>query len=220
MPRRAVIARNRNRGTSSDVVVFVEGARDREILAGWAQARSPRLAAALRETAVILGGRRPVRAERHMADLHEQNPSARGLCVLDRDGESEPVAGIAQKGLDLFTWSRRHIESYLLVPAAIGRALRIQPGDGRVVRSLREHLPTECDERALRTLDAKRLLAPGGVLARDLGRTLPLARIARATRKTELHEDVSALLDRLEALLAPPAPTVVTLRESRGEPVS
>jgi hypothetical protein len=184
-------------------VLYVEGPRDRDILEGWTRAASVALARAVRETAVILGGRQLRRALSHFAEAAAARPGLRGLCVLDRDDEAEAPGGGAE-GLEIFVWSRRHIESYLLVPAAIQRALRLPEHDGRVARLLRQHLPDAADEGTLRDLDAKRLLSATGPIARALGRPLALGRIARAMRADELHGDVSGLLAKLrEKLLAP-----------------
>jgi hypothetical protein len=128
--------------------------------------------------------------------------------VLDRDDEAEAPGG--SEGLEIFVWSRRHIESYLLVPAAIQRALRLPEHDGRVARLLRQHLPNAADEGTLRDLDAKRLLGATGPIARALGRPLALGRIARAMRADELHGDVSGLLAKLREKLLPPE-VLVTL---------
>jgi hypothetical protein len=184
-------------------VLYVEGPRDRDILEGWARAASPPLARAVRDSTVILGGRQLARAEAHFEEEASARPGLRGLCVLDRDGGGETgVAGTDR--LEVFIWSRRHIESYLLVPAAIQRALRLPEHDGRLSRLLRQHLPEAADEGTLRDLDAKRLLSATGPIARGLGRPLALGRIARAMRADELHGDVSGLLARLrEKLLAP-----------------
>jgi len=183
-------------------VLYVEGPRDRDILEGWARAASPPLARAVRDVSVILGGRQLGRAISHFAEEAATRPGLRGLCVLDRDDEAGRPGGAG--GLEVFVWSRRHIESYLLVPAAIQRALRLPEHDGRVSRLLRQHLPEAADEGTLRDLDAKRLLSASGPIARGLGRPLALGRIARAMRADELHGDVSGLLARLrEKLLAP-----------------
>lgn len=185
-------------------VLYVEGPRDADILEGWARAASVSLARAVREAAVILGGRQLARAAAHFTEASAVRPGLRGLCVLDRDGGLAATGGTA--GLEVFTWSRRHIESYLLVPAAIHRALRLPEHDGRVFRLLRQHLPSQASESTLRDFDAKRLLAETGPIARGLGQRLAPGRIARAMRPDELHADVSGLLARLrEALLAPEA---------------
>jgi hypothetical protein len=185
--------------TAARFTLYVEGPRDRAILRAWAYRLMPGQARLLFDDAVILGGRRPARAIEHFRAGAAEGD--RGLCVLDRDGgadahpESEP-------GLDFFTWSRRHIESYLIVPDAIRRALRLPSGDRLVERLLEAALPTEDDEHAWGGLDAKALLGDSGVLARTLGRPLPLGRIAQATRESELHADVHALFDRLRDELA------------------
>jgi hypothetical protein len=182
-------------------VLYVEGPRDRDILEGWARAESAPLGRALNAAAVILGGRQPGRAAAHFAEQREARPDLRALCVLDRDAGGEPAGPSRLGGLEVFTWSRRHIESYLLVPAAIQRSLRVPDREGRVTRLLRQHLPACDDERTLRDLDAKRLLASHGPLARGLGQPLAPGRIARVMRPDELHADVAALIARLRELL-------------------
>ena len=59
------------------------------------------------------------------------------------------------------------------------------------------------DADAWRKLDAKRLLGERGAFSEMLGRSMPLARVARATRLEELHADVLALFERLQGELAP-----------------
>jgi hypothetical protein len=194
-------------------VLYVEGPRDADILEGWSRAASVSLARAVREAAVILGGRQVARATAHFEESSAARPGLRGLCILDRDGGGE-VAGGTQ-GLEVFTWSRRHIESYLLVPAAIQRALRLPGQDGRVARVLRRHLPTAASESTLRDFDAKRLLASTGPIARALGQPLAPGRIARAMRPEELHADVSELLERLREALLGPEPVVTQAVASR-----
>jgi hypothetical protein len=178
--------------------LYVEGPRDRSILRAWAHRLMPQHAPDLLEGAVILGGRRPARAVEH---FRARAAGSCGLCVLDRDedGASEPAA---EDGLEFFTWSRRHIESYLLEPAAIRRALSLPASDHRLEAALERELPDADDATGWRALDAKRLLSDTGPLARLLGRPLPLARIARATREDELHEDVHEMFDRLRGGLA------------------
>jgi hypothetical protein len=183
------------------LTLYVEGPRDRSILRAWAHRLMPRHATRVLGATVILGGRQPSRAlehfERHFAGV----AGARALCVLDRDDGSGAPPDANGFDLEFFTWSRRHIESYLVVPAAIRRALGIPQHDRRIERCISRELPDPVDESAWRELDAKRLLAPQGPLTRVVGRALPLSRIARATRAEELHPDVHALFARVEALL-------------------
>ena len=202
--------------------LYVEGAGDRAILQGWARAVSPQLERAVRETAVILGGRRPARARAHFAALRAELADARGLCILDRDTDASDASCAsdannfhnADDELEMFVWGRRHIESYLLAPDAIRRALRLPSLSARLRRLMAEHFPPDADEHAFAQLHAKRLLAPHGPLARELGRGLPLGRIARAMRPDEMHADVRALLARLAQMFALPAPRT----GARGNP--
>jgi hypothetical protein len=187
----------------------VEGARDRSILRAWASRLMPDRAPALLAGAVILGGRRPARA---IADFRARPGNARGFCVLDRDAD-DPAPPESETGLEFFTWGRRHIESYLLVPAAIQRALSLPAGDHRVKTALAGALPDPDDAAGWRGLDAKRLLAERGPLARALGRPLPLARIARATREDELHPDIHVAFERMRRGLA----QVPRVRDSRAK---
>jgi hypothetical protein len=186
--------------------LYVEGPRDREIIEGWAQCTSRRLAECVRGSTVILGGRQPARAREHLADARAEYAEARGLCVLDRDQEHAfPGAPDAlQDGLELFVWSRRHIESYLLVPAALRRVLR--DPDPRALRALAAELPALDDERGWRELDAKRRLGA-------YGQRFPWGRVARGLRDDELHLDVREFLGRLALLFGvATAPHVVHRR--------
>jgi hypothetical protein len=183
-------------------VLYLEGARDRGILLAWCRRLLPAAAAPLSRSTVILGGRRPARAIEHFRRLGGARAGARGICVLDRDdGHVAAPAHPEEPGLEFFTWGRRHIESYLLVPDAIARALGRSAANGRLGRELRRHLPADGDERAYQALDAKRILGPGGPLSRVLGAQIPLGRVARATRPRELHPDVHGFFDALRERL-------------------
>jgi hypothetical protein len=182
------------------LTLYVEGPRDRSILRAWASRLISQRVTRVIAGAVILGGRQPSRAlehfERHLAGV----PGARALCVLDRDDGSGTPPDPNGFDLEFFTWGRRHIESYLVIPAAIRRALEVPQHDRRLERAIERELPDARDELAWRELDAKRLLSPQGALTRAVGRPLQLSRIARATRADELHDDVHALFARVEAL--------------------
>ena len=192
--------------------LYVEGAGDRAIVEGWARSLSPRFERAVRAATIILGGRQPARARAHLQHERERNPEVRGLCILDRDARDEAQLAPLE-GLEVFTWSRRHIESYLLDPAAIRRALRRRDHDGTLERFLRDEFPAPDDEAAFHRLDAKKLLAPRGRLALDLGRPISLGRVARTMRPEDYHPDIRQLLERLRILLGQSSPSpVVTLR--------
>ena len=104
----------------------------------------------------------------------------------------------SRHGDKFYAWGRRHIESYLLVPAAIARTLRMIPhGDQRIRRAIDAALPDSIDEAAYRQIDAKRLLGPNGELPRIVGQPISVQRVARSTRVEELHPDVHRLFGRL-----------------------
>ena len=189
--------RNGSPGASPETfVVYVEGPRDGDILRSWARQVWPDVARRLVDATVILGGRRPARALAHLRDLVAQGRCARGLCVLDRDvGDPPDLPPREGVELELFTWSRRHIESYLLVPEAIRRGLRLRGAGAE--RALRAELPEPDDEAALLEIDAKRLLDRRGPVSRLIGRPVDLGRIARAMRPEEIHPDVHELIGRM-----------------------
>ena len=180
-------------------VLYVEGPRDRDVLRAWSFRLHPPLGRALARQSLILGGRQPDRAAAHFERLHRENARARGLCVLDRDGADGFAPPLAAPGLEFHVWGRRHIESYLLVPDAIRRSLRLPADDHRVTRACRDLLPPLDDESALRDLDAKRLLAADGELARAIGIPLRPGRIAREMREEELHPEVRGVVERAVA---------------------
>lgn len=179
-------------------VLYIEGPRDKDVLRAWARRVSWPLGRALSERSVILGGRQPERAAAHFRDVCRVHDGARALCVLDRDGG----CGDAPQGdpaLEFHVWERRHIESYLLVPDAIRRSLRLPQGDRRLLRACRDLLPEADDKEGWGRLDAKRLLAPEGELARVVGRPIQPGRVARAMREDEIHQEVRGLLDHAQA---------------------
>jgi hypothetical protein len=185
-----------------EFILYVEGPRDREILRAWAYRLLPSMARRIIDAAVILGGRQPRRAIEHFRDRGGAESGVRALCILDRDdgGAFHPTSE-GENGLEFFTWTRRHIESYLLVPGALSRALCLGDRNPSLQRLLGEHLPDIDDEVAFRNVDAKRLLGPKGALPRALGRPIPLSGIARATRENELHPDVHEVFGRLRGMV-------------------
>lgn len=182
--------------------LYVEGPSDRDIIRIWARSVSHHIARALDQCVVILGGRQPARAVDHMQSLGGAAAGMRGVCVLDRDNNHASRRDPEEPGLELFIWPRRHIESYLLVPAAICRCAGVAPGDSRVARIVQQHLPDAEDAGALERFDAKRLLASRGPLAAALGTPLSPARIARSMRAQELHADARSLIERVRAGVA------------------
>lgn len=186
-------------------ILYVEGPSDCYILRSWARLVSTSLARQLSRNAVILGGRRPARAVEHFAELRVASrgrvDSLRGICVLDRDGQAVDAAADPSEGLEFFTWPRRHIESYLLVPPAMRRCMRMAPQDPRVGPLLGDLLRNGSEEE-LRELDAKRLLESKSAQARELGASLSPTKIAGYMNRSDLHGDVLSLLERLKTVAA------------------
>ena len=184
-------------GPTSAFVLYVEGARDREILACWARRIDHDLARAIERHAVILGGRRPARALSDFRKRGGAKAGLTGLVVLDRDDHSAQTHAVDQRaisvesGLDVFVWGRRHIESYLLVPSALRRLVGLDSDDRRIERFV------EDEEHGPEVLHAKRILGTGGSLAEVIGAELRAGEIARAMRREEFHQDIFDLFDRI-----------------------
>jgi hypothetical protein len=191
----------------SRFALYVEGPRDRDILRLFARKLSPRLARTMDPCVKILGGRRPRRAAElfrlFSAQAEPEQPIApRGLCVLDSDkGDASHDVFPDEPRLDYFVWSRRHIESYLLVPDAIRECLRSPRLDASIDSLLSHHIPDPSDEAQLRDLDAKRLLGKPGPIARVLGRPLLPREIVRSMSPVDIHSDVRELLMRVSTNL-------------------
>jgi hypothetical protein len=198
---------HRSNGGRTPFFLYVEGPGDQAILRSWARRLSRPLEQAIDASTVIMGGRQPARAVEHFRRELERRGVLRGLCVLDRDDREEPTEH-CEPGLEFFTWPRRHIESYLLVATAIRRHASNATDLEQIELVLRG------DGRSPEQLHAKTLLAPRGPLARELGRPISAAGVARAMRHEEIHPDVHALFDRVYdgAGLRRPAPVVVHRR--------
>ena len=198
MPGRTSKQANPGGGRGTHFFLYVEGPRDEDILKTWVQRISRPVARDLASRVVILGGRRPARAEEHFRSARGAVSGARGLVVLDRDHHTEWGEGATNEpGLEVFVWARRHIESYLMVPSAIRRALR-GVLDPRVLDSwIEEHVPSPEDEVAGRSVNAKRILGSKGELARRLGAGVCPAAVARAMKLEEFHPDIFALYERI-----------------------
>lgn len=187
-------------------VLYVEGARDREILAGWSRHLAPLFGRRLGRHTVILGGRQPARAIEDFRRRGGGEAGFAGLVVLDRDDQPDRFESghLLAPGLELFVWSLRHIESYLLVPAAIRRVVPRAPDDRTLATWIADHLggagPPPSATTALVGPHAKRLLGAGGMLCESLGVELRPGEIARAMRRDELHADVHSLFTRIETL--------------------
>lgn len=202
-------------GRDGSFVLYVEGARDREILECWARRLNPALARCVERNTVILGGRRPARAIEDFEKRGGTDAGHSGLIVLDRDHHGSNSIQ-PDGGLEIFVWSLRHIESYLLVPSAIRRMLRLDADDRTVERFIEIHATEDAtaettgeirarsegraSTRTGGSLHAKRVLGARGSLSEELGAELRAGDIARAMRVEDLHRDVHNLFDRIGML--------------------
>lgn len=197
-PMAPAVGRFGSKTDRSPFLLYLEGPRDREILKNWCRRLAPALARAVDTSTVLLGGRQPLRAVAHHRGLCDEGRVPRGICILDRDGLPEtPSWSDDTPGLEFFTWPRRHIESYLLVPAAILRGLPRRHDIPALERLVGEFLPDAGDEASFRELDAKHLLSARGPLGQVAGRDLRPGRIARNMTEAEMHPDVTSLLSRI-----------------------
>ena len=182
---------------SGTFVLYVEGARDREILCHWARRCDRDLARIIDQSAFILGGRQPARAVEDFRRRGGAGSGTRGLIVLDRDlppdsaGAASRSEDLDESGLDLFVWRRRHIESYLVVPAVLRRLLRVDSDDRRM-----DLLIEEFDQNS-ESHHAKRMLGARGALATTFGRELRAGEIAKAMRHEDLDPEILTLFDRI-----------------------
>lgn len=181
----------------------------------WLRRISPPLARHLESRVVILGGRRPARAQAHFRSQGGGASGGRGLVVLDRDHHSESgSSGLVEAGLEIFTWRRRHIESYALVPAAIRRSLRSRVEPRLLERLIEDCLPPLDDEEACGAANAKKILGSKGEFARSADGRFSPETVARCMRVEEFHPDIFSLYDRIRSAAGfEQSPTV---RETRG----
>ncbi len=186
---------------SNQFFLYVEGPRDLELLTLWARQESPQLAKEVEKAGVILGGRQPDRASTHLG----QRRHASGVCLLDRD-EGLEVMPSETGGLRFHQWTRRHIESYLLVRRVLRAGLAPREDPHRLDRLIEEEVPES--EAELRTIHAKRLLGAKGPFAKALGRTPDLRRVARCMRSDDLHTDIQALFSMVREGIGLQAPAV------------
>ena len=177
-------------------ILYVEGPRDREILSIFAKRESRELSKGVNASAIILGGRQPLRARNHFKLKIRKHESIRALCILDRDDPVE-ICPDSETGLEFFVWRRRHIESYLLVPRALAFALASRETSHELEKVIKREIPSNLEDEDFETLDAKRLLGVKGPIARVIGKKPDLGRIARNIRTEELHPDVVRVLEKI-----------------------
>lgn len=108
-------------------ILYVEGTSDIEMLRLFARALG-KDETLFDEAAIhVLCGRNPKEVREHFMGVKTFRADSQALCVLDPDLDRESLIDSIEHNreeqLDFHVWSRRHLESYLLVPEAIERAV-------------------------------------------------------------------------------------------------
>ena len=226
------------------LVLYVEGTRDLELLRLWAKVLGKDERLFERLPVHKLDGRDPKQARHHFLGVRSFRPDVAAICVLDPDADRAALVGSLEHhrepGLEYHVWQRRHIESYLLVPPAFGRAVH-GSGDllaGATEASLRaflqrpprghlfpENIPSfrSFDLDWMRHFDAKCAIfspatADASFIVEEGIPDLTPERVAQAMLPDEVHEDVVALIEHIYERALPG----VTLsgETSVAEPVS
>ena len=204
-------------------VLYLEGTSDADLLRLWARALGRNGDLFERLPIHYLGSRNPKHAREHFLGLKSFRSDLAGLCILDPDRDPERVAEqiehLPEAGLRFHVWQRRHIESYLLVPQAIGRAVH---GDAdllaaALIRAFRDFLsrpprglifPAAVpDYRTfhmdwMADFDAKRqVFSPApqddSFVAEQRLEELTPDHVAQAMLPEEIHEDVAMVLQHI-----------------------
>ena len=210
-------------------VLYVEGTSDVDILRLLARALGREEMLFDKLPIHVLGGRDPKEAREHFQGVKSFKPKTQGVCVLDPDLNREAllqsVAHHQEAGLEYHVWTRRHVESYLLVPEAIARA--VHPDNPLLEAGLPERLrsflsaaprgyafPQQVPDYTtfhldwMQTFDAKReIFSPSEsdnsfILAEERPDITP-EHVAQDMHPEELHSDVKRLIDRIYEICAP-----------------
>ena len=206
------------------MVLYTEGTTDFEILRIWASVLGKDVSVFDRLPLHVLGTRDPKQAREHFSGVKSFRSDIEGVCVLDPDKDPEAlyssIEHLKEDALEYFVWKRRHLESYLLVPEAIGRAMAGHESpllQDQVAGAFRDFLkepprallfPDQVtDYRSLaidwmKDFDAKRVIfSPDPtdksfVVSQGFPDITP-QHVAQAMLPSEIHRDVIDLIDRL-----------------------
>lgn len=205
------------------VILYVEGTSDIELFRLLARGIGRDETLFDRLPVHILGGRDPKEAREHFLGVRSFSSSARAVCVLDPDLDRKSlldrVNHNSEPGLEFRLWERRHLESYLLVPEAIERAIFPEKPlmEGYISKRFRDFLSEQPravvfpeavqDYRTLsldwmKTFDAKReVFSPGeedgSFLLREGHPDIAPQHVAQCMRQEEIHDDVRNAIARI-----------------------
>lgn len=213
--------------TGSPYILYVEGESDERILRAWAVACDAQDAFDKVCFKAMGGGGKAnmkERADNHFLALQQIIPSVSRLMLFDFDDADGAFHPLPENSV-LFEWKRKNIENYLLVPDAWRRAalikLRLPPDDlfaqptltvvDQFFRDENLTLPPgrswrDVSANVFSVVDGKRLLFENGnslfQRLRNGDPPLQLIReeVAMAMTADEVHNDVHAFIDKLNAM--------------------
>ncbi len=209
------------------LVLYVEGSSDIDLLRLLAGALGHDERLFDRLPYHVLGGRDPKGARDHFLGVKSFRKDCSGLAVFDPDLNPAPlldsVEHCRERGLTFHVWRRRHLESYLLVPEAMARAIDFGPlFERRSTEAFRRFLgdpprailfpDTVRDYRTfhlewMETFDAKRQIfspVPDDMSFIHLhaGGTITPQHVAQNMLPEEVHQEIREFLDTLYELAA------------------
>lgn len=224
------------RTQSSPLVFYIEGQTDERILRAWADTCGCDAVLGQFLIKPLMGGNKEMMldaAKHHYKALKTMVPDVARHQLLDRDqGDHGNFTGNDH----ITIWSRRHIESYLLVPSAwiraVSKKLNLSVDDllfspfAKTIEGFFEEqavlLPKSqswksYNPETFKSVDAKSLLFTGqdSLFRRlrilDENLILPREDIAAAMTFEEIHLDISTLFERLTSLS-----TEIKVSEEKG----
>jgi len=196
-------------------ILYCEGESDFKILQAWASVLDHPAKRFFDEPFFHSNeGRNPREAREHLFALRAILTGAQGLLLLDGDNRGLPEHEISGDGLTIHRWTRYEIENYLLVPDALRRFIANE-GDlfsaaqaEEAINFLRQQLPPQTflrpleDNVTVTTVRASKDVLPQAFSA--AGRMLEKEDyflVAEKMLPEEIHPEVRAVLDSIEALL-------------------
>jgi predicted ATPase len=201
-------------------ILYCEGESDFKILKAWASVLNHPAKRFFEDPFFHSNeGRNPREAKGHLFALRAIHPDLHGLLLLDGDNRELDEHEVSGEGLTIHRWRRYEIENYLLVPNGIQRFLVNDPNDlfasaegQRAIDYLRGQLPPQTfidpleDNATVSTVRASKDILPQAFSA--AGRLVEKEDyflVAEKMRPGEIHPEVHAVLDSIEALLPDPA---------------
>jgi len=206
-------------------ILYVEGRSDLKILRAWARVLNRPVADYLNNPFWVATAERPKRknSKRNYRALKAQVPALQALEIRDRNGKNhkdwENLASgeLRQEdkdkdkdkmpaGMQLVYWTRREIESYLLHPKALQRFLADRIGEGKAKEHIKDRFSPAVIRDPFEATDLLQMPGKKTIVNVFAGAGVDFKesecdKIADAMLPEEIHPDVVAMLDKIEAQL-------------------